>query len=147
MLTNVCGSIPCQYAGGSSTTQRKKDIYIIFRRTLEIELEIWISAAERVRRSAVLHWSETPCTRGGGRTEGFLLVVRNIDAAAVSYARRGGEGLAGREDHVNRAVPVCARRIRDKRFEEDEHDREDLPISAKVIGPAPRGRDPLCLSL
>jgi hypothetical protein len=86
--------------GGSSTTgqRKKKSIYIIFRRTLEIELEIWVSDAERVWRSAVLLWSEGPCTRGGGRTEGFLLVVRNVDAAAASYTRRGGEGLASWEN-------------------------------------------------
>jgi hypothetical protein len=46
MLTNVCRSIPRQYACDSSTAQRKKKgKYIIFRRTLEIELEIWISDA------------------------------------------------------------------------------------------------------
>jgi hypothetical protein len=40
-----------------------------------------------------------------------------------------------------------ARRIRDQDSEEDEWGRENLPISAKVIGPVPRGSGSLCLSL
>ena len=52
MLTNVCGSIPCPHAGGSSTAQRKKNIYIIFRRTLEIELALCVSRTRWRGRSA-----------------------------------------------------------------------------------------------
>jgi hypothetical protein len=81
---------------------------------LQVELEIWISDAQRVRRPAVPLWSEAPGARGGGRTEGLLLVVRDVNAAAAPYTRRSGEGLAGREDEVYGTVAVCAKKMRDK---------------------------------